>query len=234
MAGNDQQEGYSALVIGASGGIGASLAAALDADPACRTAVRLSRSGNGLDLSNEQSVAACAERLDGDGECFDLIVNASGVLEIDGVPPEKAFRSIDADTMLRAFAVNSVGSAMALKYFLPLMARKSRSVFATLSARVGSISDNRLGGWVSYRASKAALNQIVRCAAIEFARVNPESVVVALHPGTIDTPLTEKYAGGRFTATREEAAANLLRVLAGLRAEQSGGFFDYAGDEIEW
>ena len=232
------QESYKkarcALIIGASGGIGSSLAAALDADPACRTVVRLSRSGNGLDLSNERSVAACAERLDGEHEPFDLIINASGVLEVDGAPPEKAFRSLKADAMLRAFSVNSVGAALALKHFMPLMARKERSVFATLSARVGSIGDNRLGGWISYRASKAALNQIVRCAAIEFARVNPQSVIVSLHPGTIDTPLTEKYAGGRFTATREEAAANLLGVLSRLGPEDSGGFFDYAGEAIEW
>lgn len=225
---------YSALVIGASGGLGASLAAALDADPACRSVARLSRSGNGLDLSNEQSVAAAAERLTSDGESFELIINASGILEVDGAAPEKAFRNVKGPTMEGAFAVNSVGAALALKYFMPLMTRKRRSVFATLSARVGSIGDNRLGGWVSYRASKAALNQIVRCAAIEYGRINKDSVIVALHPGTVETPLTEKYAKGQYTASAAEAAASLLSVLAGLAPEQSGGFFDYAGEEVEW
>lgn len=234
MADDNSKTTYSALVIGASGGIGASLAAALDADPACRSVVRLSRSGNGLDLSSEQSVAAAAERLTADGESFEFIINTSGVLEIDGTPPEKAFRNIKADAMQRAFAVNSIGAALALKYFMPLMARQRRSVFATLSARVGSIGDNRLGGWVSYRASKAALNQIVRCAAIEYQRINPESVIAAIHPGTIKTPLTEKYASGRYTASPAEAAANLLSVLGGLSPEQTGGFFDYAGEAIEW
>lgn len=234
MADDNKETTYSALVIGASGGIGSSIAATLDADPACRAVIRLSRSGNGLDLGSEQSVAAAAERLTSDGESFELIINASGVLEIDGTPPEKAFRNVKAETMQRAFAVNSTGAALALKYFMPLMARKRRSVFATLSARVGSIGDNRLGGWVSYRASKAALNQIVRCAAIEYERINPESVIVALHPGTIKTPLTEKYANGRYTASPEESASNLLGVLGGLSPKQTGGFFDYAGKEIEW
>lgn len=225
---------YSALVIGASGGIGASLTAALKDDPACRTLTSLSRSKDGLDISDEKSVGAAAEELHNGGANFNLIINASGILEVDGAGPEKAFRDINAATMQQAFAVNSIGAALALKYFMPLMARKEKAVFATLSARVGSISDNRLGGWISYRASKAALNQIVRCAAIEYARTNKNSAIVALHPGTIKTPLTEKYARDRYTASPTEAATNLLDVMTNLTPEQSGGFFDYAGKEIAW
>lgn len=226
-------QGYAALVIGASGGLGGALAAALAGDPACARAQILSRSKDGLDLADEASVAAAAGKIDA-GDGFDLIVNAAGALEIDGAPPEKAFKEIEAATMARAFAVNAVGAALAFKYFAPLLKRDGRAVFATLSARVGSIGDNRLGGWMSYRASKAALNQIVRCAAIEETRRNRDSIVVALHPGTIETPLTEKYAKGRYTATREGAARNLLSVISSLAPEQTGGFFDYAGAEIPW
>lgn len=222
------------MVIGASGGLGAAVARALRDDPACAAVTMLSRSANGLDLTSERSAAATAARLSEDGAVFDLVFNASGVLEIDGAGPEKAFRDIDADIMLKAFAVNSVGAAVALKYFAPLLARKRKAVFATLSARVGSIGDNRLGGWVSYRASKAALNQIVRCAAVEYSRINKESVIAALHPGTIKTPLTEKYARGRYTASADEAAINMLNVLSGLTPDQSGGFFDYAGETVPW
>ncbi len=224
---------FDALVIGASGGIGAAVSAALRNDPNCRRLVTLSRREDGLDLSDEQSVAAASEKIDA-GEGLGLIFNASGILETNGAGPEKAFKEIDAGAMARAFAVNAVGTALAFKYFLPFLKREGRTAFATLSARVGSIGDNRLGGWMSYRASKAALNQIVRCAAIEETRRNRQSVIAALHPGTIETPLTQKYARGRYTATRDEAARNLLSVIASLTPEQSGGFFDYAGEEIAW
>ncbi len=177
---------------------------------------------------------ATAARNIAPGEGFDLVFNAAGVLEANGVAPEKAFRDLDAAAMMRAFAVNAAGTALAFKYFLPFLKRDGRTAFATLSARVGSVGDNRLGGWMSYRASKAALNQIVRCAAIEETRRNKDSVIVALHPGTIETPLTQKYAKGRYTASAETCAQNLLGVLQRLAPEQSGGFFDYAGEAIPW
>lgn len=227
------QSPFSALVIGASGGIGAAVARLLTDDPNCTHLETLSRRENGLDLADEQSVKEAAEALRDSGP-FDLIFNASGILEVDGAPPEKAFRELNADTMTRAFAVNAVGGTMALKYFTPLLKRKGRSAFATLSARVGSIGDNHLGGWMSYRASKAALNQIVRCAAIEETRRNKDAVIISLHPGTIETPLTKKYARGRYTASPDEAAHNLLSVIARINPSQTGGFFDYAGEEILW
>jgi len=196
--------------------------------------VTLSRGDDGIDITEEASLADAAERIASSDAPFDLIFNAAGALEIDGTGPEKSFREIDAATMLRAFETNAVGGALFLKHFLPLLATDRRAVFATLSARVGSIGDNRLGGWMSYRASKAALNQIVRCAAIETRRRNKQSIVIALHPGTIETPLTEKYARGRYTAARDEAARNLLAVCANRAADDSGGFFDYAGEPINW
>jgi len=224
---------FNALIIGASGGIGSALVAALEDDPLCANVVALSRRRNGLDLTDEESVATAARNI-APGDGFNLIINASGALEIRGRGPEKSFKDIDGAAMTRAFAVNAIGAALAFKYFMPLMNRHGKAAFATLSARVGSIGDNRLGGWMSYRASKAALNQVVRCAAIEEKRRNPDSIVVALHPGTIDTPLTTKYAKGRFTASPEECAANLLGVLRRLAPEQSGGFYDYAGEAVPW
>ncbi len=230
----DSGKPYSALIIGASGGIGSALAQSLRADPDCAQVKTLSRSQDGLDLANENAVCSAAAKLSKERVSFDLIVNASGALEIDGAPPEKAFHDLKAESLMGAFQINAVGAAMALKYFAPLLIKGGKAAFATLSARIGSIGDNRLGGWMSYRASKAALNQLVRCAAIEQKRRNKNSVIVALHPGTIKTPLTEKYAKGRYTATPDECAQNLLAVINRLDAGHSGGFFDYAGKEIEW
>ncbi|MHA3976450.1 SDR family NAD(P)-dependent oxidoreductase [Halovulum sp. GXIMD14794] len=214
------------LLIGASGGIGRALAKALGT----AQLTTLSRSADGLDLADEASIATAAERIDGP---FDLIFDATGALEIDGHGPEKALSQIDPQAMAAQFALNAIGPALLLKHFGPKLSREGRAVFATLSARVGSIGDNRLGGWISYRASKAALNQIVRTASIEMTRRNKESIVVALHPGTVQTPLTHKYVGEKATPP-DVAAANLLRVLHALRPQHTGGFFDYAFKEIPW
>lgn len=214
------------LLIGASGGIGSALARALG--PTGLTT--LSRSADGLDLTDEASIAAAAERLVGP---FDLIFDATGALEIDGHRPEKALSQIDPQAMADQFALNAIGPALLLKHFGPKLNRHGRAVFATLSARVGSIGDNRLGGWIGYRASKAALNQIVRTASIEMTRRNPDSIVVALHPGTVQTPLTREYVGDKATPP-DKAAANLLRVLLALRPRHTGGFYDYAFKEIPW
>ncbi|MFN3959188.1 MAG: SDR family NAD(P)-dependent oxidoreductase [Parvularculaceae bacterium] len=219
----------SALVIGESGGIGGAVARRLEA--AARV-TRLSRRADEFDITSERSVAAAAARLQ--AERFDLIFVATGVLESAGAGPEKSFATLDPDAMARVYAVNAIGPALIVKHFAPLLPAKERSVIAFLSARVGSIGDNRLGGWMSYRASKAALNQIVRCASIELRRTRPEAIALALHPGTIDTALTRKYAGGRFTATPEECAENLLRLSTQATPEMSGRFFAYDGSEIAW
>lgn len=225
---------YRALVIGASGGIGAAVADALTADAACESVATLSRRTDGFDVLDENAVATAADQFARQRQRFDLIFNTVGALEFNGAGPEKAFKEIDPETMGRAFALNAVGSALVFKHFLPLLRGKGPAFMATLSARVGSIGDNRLGGWMSYRASKAALNQIVRCAAIETARKNKEAIVVALHPGTVNTPLTKNYARGRDTLAPNVAAEKLLRVLGELTPAESGGFFDYAGKEIPW
>ncbi|AMY67973.1 SDR family NAD(P)-dependent oxidoreductase [Frigidibacter mobilis] len=210
------------LVIGASGGIGAALAKSL----ATRgEVVSLSRSLNGFEITDEASVA---EHLGAQSGTFDLIFTATGALGT----PEKALRSLTAGELLSQMALNALGPALALKHALRLMPRDRRCVFAALSARVGSIGDNALGGWHSYRASKAALNQLLHGAAIEIARSHPQAIVAALHPGTVATPFTEGYGHDKRSPAR--AAADLLAVLDGLTPAQSGGFFDYSGARVPW
>lgn len=216
-----------ALLFGASGGIGSALADALSGTDL----TTLSRSRDGFDLTDEASIADAAARIHGS---FDLIVDATGALEIAGNGPEKALDDIDPGAMAAQFALNAIGPALLLKHFAPKLAKDRRAVFATLSARIGSIGDNRLGGWYSYRASKAALNQIVRTAAIEIARRRPQAVVLALHPGTVETALTARYLGHRPAVTPAKAATNLLKVIAGLGPAESGGFFAWDGKPIPW
>jgi len=232
---NSLPRGYQALVIGASGGIGAAVAQMIESDSRCGGVVRLSRSNDaGFDITDEESVAAQARSLRRQNHTFALIFDATGALEIDGNGPEKSFSRLDPAVLARAFAINSIGPALLLKHFAPLLVREGKCIFASLSARVGSIGDNRLGGWYSYRASKAALNQILRTAAVEITRKRPEAVVAALHPGTVRTSLTEAYAGGRSTFSPDEAAAKLIDVLDRLEPAQSGGFFAYDGKAVPW
>ena len=218
-----------ALVIGNSGGVGAAVAAALTARG--DTVTGLSRSHDGLDVTDEGSVAQVLGGLEGP---FDLVFVATGGLTIGDARPEKALRDLDPAALTAQFALNAIGPVIVLKHALALMPRQGRSVFAALSARVGSIGDNRAGGWYGYRAAKAALNQYLRTAAVEVARSHREAAVVALHPGTVATPLTRKYLGRHPSVAPEEAAANLLVVLDGLDARHSGRFFDWAGKEVAW
>jgi len=222
-----------ALVIGASGGIGAAIADALDARG--DEVVRLSRrSTPALDLTDDRSIAAAAAALAGHAP-FGLVVLATGILHGDGFKPEKSLREIDGAALDLLFRTNATGPALVMRHFLPLLAHDRRSIFASLSARVGSIGDNRIGGWVGYRASKAALNQIVRTLAIELARTNPNAVLVALHPGTVDTALSAPFQRGAAADrlfTPAVAAAHLLGVLDRLAASDSGYCLDWAGQRI--
>ncbi len=217
-----------ALVLGSSGGIGAALVAHLAATG--WEVVGLSRSEDGLDLTDESSLTHHAALLA--GQHFDWIVVATGILAVDGVDPERAFRQLDPAVMLRSYAVNAVGPALAVKHFAGLLPRGQPSVFAALSARLASVGDNRLGGWMSYRASKAALNQLLRCAAIELRRKRPEACIVGLHPGTVETEMSRPYARGRFTADASTCASQLVDVLSLRRPQDSGFVFDYAGERI--
>ena len=218
-----------ALIIGDSGGIGQALHAALDARGIRVTG--LSRSRDGLDLTVESSVE---EALSGLQTPFDLVLVTTGALEIDGAGPEKTIRAISARAMLDQFVLNAIGPALVLREATRLLPRDRRSVFAVLSARVGSIGDNRLGGWVSYRAAKAAVNQVVQTAAIELARSHRQAACVALHPGTVATPFTADYLGRHPAVPPATAAGNLLGVIARLTPAQSGAFLDWQGKEIPW
>ncbi|MDD7971444.1 SDR family NAD(P)-dependent oxidoreductase [Roseinatronobacter alkalisoli] len=218
-----------ALVIGASGGIGSALAAALQGQGWQVTG--LSRSKDGLDITREPSVAEHIGALTG---VFQRIVIATGALEIDGHRPEKALKQIDPAAMAAQFALNAIGPALVLKHAARLLARDEPAVLAALSARVGSIGDNRAGGWHSYRAAKAALNQIIRCAAIELARTHGQAACVALHPGTVATPFTAKYLDRHPTVAPDMAAQRLLAVMDGLTPADTGQFFDYARKPVPW
>jgi NAD(P)-dependent dehydrogenase (short-subunit alcohol dehydrogenase family) len=218
-----------ALIIGSSGGIGRAVAEALSARG--DEVVGLSRTSNGFDITDEASVSGVLGAQNG---FFDLIFVATGALVIDGHEPEKSIRSLKPEALVGQFTTNALGPALVLKHSLALMPRDRRSVFAVLSARVGSIGDNRIGGWHSYRAAKAALNMLIHGAAIELARTHRHAVCICLHPGTVETRLTAGRAQSHKAVPPEQAAANLLRVIDDLSPAQSGGFLDYAGKEVPW
>lgn len=217
------------LILGASGGIGSALSDACAARGDSVTG--LSRSGDGFDITNEASVS---NHLTGVSGPFDLIVVATGALEINGAAPEKTIKAVSAQAMRDQFALNAIGPALVLGHAAALLPRNAPAVFAVLSARVGSIGDNRIGGWISYRSAKAAVNQVVRTASVELARTHKQAACVALHPGTVQTAFTKKYLGRHPSVPASEAAANLLRVIDGLSAENTGKFYDWAGQEVPW
>jgi len=217
-----------ALVIGASGGIGGALCEAL----AVRgEVVGVSRRGDGLDVTDEASVTRVLGALDG---VFDLVIVATGALALNGRGPEKSLRALEAGAMAAQFALNAIGPVLVLKHSVRLMPKDRVARFAVLSARVGSIGDNALGGWYSYRAAKAALNQFIHTAAIEVGRSHRQSVVVALHPGTVETGLTAVHGAGHPSVAPAVAAGHLLAVLDGLTPADTGGFFDWSGKAIPW
>lgn len=217
------------LIIGSSGGIGAALCARYAAQGARVTG--LSRREDGLDLTDPARVDAILGALKGP---FDVMIVASGALVIDGQEPEKSLRAVEAGAMAAQFALNAIGPALCLRHAARLLPRDRPAYAAVLSARVGSIGDNRMGGWYSYRAAKAALNQILRSAAIELARSHPQAVLAALHPGTVATQFGARYRGNRPALSPDQSAARLCAVLAGLSPAQSGGFFDYTGAPVPW
>ncbi|MCA3719220.1 MAG: SDR family NAD(P)-dependent oxidoreductase [Brevundimonas sp.] len=226
----------SAVVIGASGGVGAALADALEASGDYGVVHRLARSASWpdhLDLEDEASLTAAAERVRA-GPPPTLILIATGVLH-SGHDPERTYKAMTPEHLLRDYRINTVGPALVMKHFAPLMLREQRAVFAALSARVGSISDNRLGGWHSYRASKAALNMLLRNLAVELGRSHPQAVVAGLHPGTVDTGLSRPFqkgvADGKLFAPAY-SAERLLAVLDGLTPADSGGVFAWDGARI--
>ena len=225
-----------AVVIGATGGIGRAVADRLDADGGFAQVMRLSRSNEAsLDLTDESTIQRAAATIAAANRPLRLVFDASGFLHDDNFAPEKSWKEIDPDHMQRAFAINAIGPMLLMKHLLPLLPKDGKSVFATLSAKVGSIGDNSLGGWYAYRASKAALNQFVKTAAIELKRRRPQAICVALHPGTVETGLSSPFAkSGLDVQTPDAAARDLLNAIGAFSPDQSGGFFDRFGEPLPW
>lgn len=235
-------------IIGASGGVGGALADDLERCPAVSNVYRLSRfgprvkHGKGtslyLDLEQEESIAAAATDVATLTGALHIVIVATGVLhQRGGLQPEKTWSSLSGPALQTAFQLNTIGPALVAKHFLPLLARDRKSAFAALSARVGSIEDNQLGGWYAYRASKAALNMIIKTLSIELARRNPYALCVGLHPGTVDTFLSKPFQG-RVPATRlftpTLAARHLLTVLDHLSTDNSGNLYAWDGSQIPY
>ena len=224
---------YHALIIGSTGALGTAFLQALRDDPQCACVTELSRRTTpSFTLEDEASIAAAASALKEQGP-FALIIDATGALTIDGVGPEKHLGALDAHKLLRSFQVNTIGPALLLKHFLPLL-RNERAIFAKLSARVGSISDNQKGGWYGYRASKAALNMMLQTAGIEFARKNKQAVIVALQPGTVASPLSQPFASASHTISAAASVSGLLKSIDALEPMSGAHFVDYAGQKIPW
>ncbi len=232
-----------AAVFGSTGGIGRALCEQL-IERGCERVYAGSRSGEepsgegitpfAFDLTNEASIQSAARMMRDVPP--DWVIVASGVLTLaDGTGPERTLKRLDPQVMARVLELNTIGPAIVAKHMLPLMPRRERFVFAALSARVGSISDNGFGGWHSYRASKAGLNMLLRNFALEMGRTHKQGVVVGLHPGTVDSELSKPFQSnlpeGQLTSPAD-AAQNLLGVLAGLGPEESGKVFDFAGKEV--
>ncbi|WP_237491106.1 SDR family NAD(P)-dependent oxidoreductase [Malikia spinosa] len=225
--------GYSALVLGASGAIGQAFVTLLQSDPRCASVTALSRSSQpGFDLSDPASLERLALALADAGK-FQLVIDATGALTLDGRGPEKRLDELDAQALLAAISVNAIGPALLLKQLLSRLASGERVIWAKLSARVGSLEDNRKGGWYGYRASKAALNMLLQTAAIEIARRRPLAVVAALQPGTVRSGLSQPFVGEQAQDPLE-SAGRLLRVLDALEPTGRAQFVDHAGQSIPW
>lgn len=227
-----------AVVLGGTGGIGAALTECLEGQG--HSVLALGRStAPAIDYDRPETVADAAgqvaQQIKATGLPLLRLIVATGVLHEGMVQPERSWAHLDAAALQRVFLINTIGPALVMRHFLPLLPRQGRCVAAFLSARVGSIGDNALGGWYGYRASKAALNQLVRTAAIELARRNREAQCVALHPGTVDTALSQPFAKtGLQVRPPTVAASELLHVIDHLPAGSSGGFFDHHGLNIPW
>lgn len=245
-----------ALVIGASQGIGLGFVRHLLQRPQIKTIYATYRSENSaaglmalaeqvpervlcipVHITQEEQISACCGQIQADGNLLHWVINCVGILHEGALQPEKGLRQLNAEQLTRYFQVNSIGAVLWAKHLLPLLKHGDRSIFATISAKIGSIGDNHLGGWYGYRASKAALNMFMRTAAIEYRRRSPQTIVVTLHPGTTDTKLSKPFQRNvppekLFSVDR--TVAQLLAVLDGLGKEDSGQFFSWDGSQLPW
>jgi NAD(P)-dependent dehydrogenase (short-subunit alcohol dehydrogenase family) len=232
------------VIIGSSGAIGSEFTRQVAQKCGMSHVYAFSRSGEAeaienvtyshVDLTDEASIESAAELSSGGG-AIDMVIVATGMLSDEEIMPEKGLRDLSAEKFEHVFAVNTIGPALVMKHFLPVMRRDERAIFAVLSARVGSISDNYLGGWHAYRASKAALNMLVKNASIEVARRNKQAIVVSLHPGTVNSALSkpfQQHVKPEKLFTPEYSVSQMMNVLNGLASTDSGKCFAYDGKEI--
>lgn len=225
-------DGYRALVIGASGALGTAFCGQLKQDPRCAGVTTLGRrTVPELDLERPETIASAAAALAAEAP-YQLILHAAGLLHRDRIKPEKSLSAIEPEALQAVFQVNTLGPALVLRHFLPLL--DPRGAMAMLSAKVGSIGDNRLGGWYAYRASKAALNMLIKTAAIELARTRPQSRLLSLHPGTVVSGLSQPFRTASSARPADVAAEQLLTLIDQLTPADSGHFFAYDGERLPW
>ncbi len=218
-----------ALVFGASGGIGQAFSRFLESKLGSENVVKISRSFDGFEISDEEKIFKLSELIEGS---FNLIINATGVLQTTEEGPEKTINVVKQKLMIDMMTINAIGPALLLKNFSKKLDKTKFSVFVNLSARVGSITDNRLGGWISYRSSKAALNQIIKTSSIEINRRNKNAICVGLHPGTVKTKFTEKFQNTTETISPEESVEMMMKVVENLSVDDNGYCFAYDGKVI--
>ena len=245
-----------ALIVGANRGIGLGFATKLAQDPNFARIYATYRSQEAavelLDLAGQEPERICCLQVDATNEAqiaqatasireevdkLHLVVNCVGMLHQDNLQPEKSLKSINSDNLLRYFQINSIPTLSLAKHLLPLFRHDERSILAAISAKVGSIGDNQLGGWYGYRASKAALNMFMRNIALEYRRTSPRTIAVVLHPGTTDTRLSQPFqknvpANKLFSV--ERTVAQLLEVIENLEEGDSGQFFSWDGSRLPW
>ena len=218
-----------ALVFGASGGIGQAFSRFLEDKLGSENVVNVSRSFDGFEISDEEKILKFSESIEGS---FNLIINATGVLQTTEEGPEKTINAVKQKLMIDMMTINAIGPALLLKNFSKKLDKTKFSVFVNLSARVGSITDNRLGGWISYRSSKAALNQIIKTSSIEINRRNKNAICVGLHPGTVKTSFTEKFQNTTETISPDESVKMMMNVVENLSVDDNGYCFAYDGKGI--
>ena len=224
---------FRALIIGSSGTIGSAFLDLLENNPDCTMASGIHRhSLVAIDYENSSTIELAAQTL-ANQEPFHLIINTIGILHSQQWMPEKKLDDLNAEQLSKLMQINAIGPALTIKHFSKLLDPRS-GIMAVLSAKVGSIEDNRLGGWYSYRASKAALNMLIKTAAIEFARTRPNTILFAMHPGTVNSRLSQPFRGAQIGRPAIDAARDMLSVIESLTKEDTGTFISYAGERLPW
>ncbi|OWF65187.1 short-chain dehydrogenase [Polynucleobacter hirudinilacicola] len=224
---------FRALVIGSSGTIGMAFMDLLKKNPSCSEVIGIHRRSEfPIDYQNLESIESCANALIPLSP-FQLIINTVGVLHTSNWMPEKRLDDLNAEQLIALMNINAIGPALTIRHFSKLLDPQN-SIMVTLSAKVGSIEDNRLGGWFSYRSSKAALNMLIKTASIEWARTKPNTALIAMHPGTVNSRLSKPFRGEQIGRPADQAVNDMFQVIQNLQKEDSGSFVSYSGEKLPW